>query len=970
MPGAPFEQVLVHARKMAARLEADRKSDRELLEAFTQRRDQSAFESLVIRHGPMVQSVCRRLLRDVADADDAFQATFCVLARKASSIRKVESVGSWLYGVAVRTARHCLAANSRRQFCERQHARSEAVQALDNMTWGELRGVFDEELARINTAYRGPVLLCLLEGCTQEEAARKLGLSQRTLRRRFKLGRDLMQQRLARRGIALTTGLAATLLSQNHTVAAPSALLVRSTVTAGFSTVFRPGLGTAVSLRVAGLVAQAVQLPVLGKLKHILIGIVLASVFVAGGGVIALNIFGLGESGQTGSDERGPELRNSGEQAKERAAKALPPRDQFGDPLPAHVIARLGSMRLRHGGGPYAAAFSPDGRRLASVSSVDKMIRIWDATDGRQLLCINDAEESRRAGVRPVGNFFALSFSPDGETLATSMPIRLWDTKTGRLLRDVVSDYGQLPWVAFSPDGKCVAYGARTWAPPDLQSSKVVVIDVATGATLWEFAVAQKTFCTCAAFSPDGKTLAACMGDALICRWSLETGKELPVLTGHEQRIRSLVFTADGRTLFSGGGDSTIRIWDVSSNKETRRFSFEEKYAAVQITSDGATADPAPLLALSLDGKFLVSGHIQEVRVWDIAQGKELSRFKVENRPIDSMSLSADGKILATANPSDPGVRLWEIPSGKALSINEKSPINLQDACISPNGQIIVSGGYATQICTWDANTGAILRQFPSYGRAVILPDNKTLVGGGWNDGIVHVWDLESGLERRAIKVDPKGVYRLAATSDGKTLITSWPQSGSSIRFWDLETGQEKPPTAGQPIPSSNEILLGSWGQKFATFHPDRSTVYLWDTATGKQQLRLAYSQKQPASLGYSLNGKLLAVGGYDGILNVWDATTGKLLHESKPGPDLTHLTFSADGRTIFWASQQENVIHALEVHTWKERYRLEGQPGRINSLAASRDGKRLVSTGDDGTGLVWDLTDKRIEEKNTSGNK
>src|SRR4051794_7962829 len=118
MAGAPFEQVLVHARKMAARLEADRLTDRQLLEAFVQRRDQAAFESLVTRHGPMVQSVCRRLLRDAADADDAFQATFCVLARKASSIRKAESVGSWLYGVAVRTARHSLVADSRRQACE------------------------------------------------------------------------------------------------------------------------------------------------------------------------------------------------------------------------------------------------------------------------------------------------------------------------------------------------------------------------------------------------------------------------------------------------------------------------------------------------------------------------------------------------------------------------------------------------------------------------------------------------------------------------------------------------------------------------------------------------------------------------------------------------------------------------------------------------------------------------------------
>src|SRR5262249_54605478 len=161
------------------------------------------------------------------------------------------------------------------------------------------------------------------------------------------------------------------------------------------------------------------------------------------------------------------------------------------------------------------------------------------------------------------------------------------------------------------------------------------------------------------------------------------------------------------------------------------------KYAKSMVTTDGRTGDPAPLLAVSSDGKMVVSGHIRQVRCWDVEQGKELSLFRVDSHSISTLSLSPDGKTLATASMGDGGVRLWEIPTGKPVLPYDAPRSQLQGVVISADGKLIASGGYDDDIRTWDALTGAELRRFPSKGRSALTADGATLVGGGWNDGFI-----------------------------------------------------------------------------------------------------------------------------------------------------------------------------------------------------------------------------------------
>ena len=173
-----------------------------LLERFAADRDSAAFEALVGRHGPMVLATCRRMLPDPHDADDAFQATFLVLARKAGSIRDPDRLGPWLHGVARRVAARSRALAGRRRSVERPGGDEPMDTSPDALEGAEVREVLDEELARLPEKYRAPLVLCYLDGLTHDEAAEALRWPVGTVRSRLAGGRDRLRDRLTRRGLA------------------------------------------------------------------------------------------------------------------------------------------------------------------------------------------------------------------------------------------------------------------------------------------------------------------------------------------------------------------------------------------------------------------------------------------------------------------------------------------------------------------------------------------------------------------------------------------------------------------------------------------------------------------------------------------------------------------------------------------------------------------------------------------------
>jgi RNA polymerase sigma-70 factor (ECF subfamily) len=219
------------------------RNDAQLLDDFAGRRDQTAFATLVRRHGRLVLAVCRRVLGNAHEAEDAFQATFLVLARRAGALRLRHSLSSWLYGVAYRLALKTRTRASRQRQHEARAAAAHMSPAHDNLSWNEVRAVLDEELTRLPERLRAPLILCYLTGKTQDEAAQHIGWSLATFRRRLERGRILLRDRLTRRGLALSAALSA-LLAQDALAAVPVPLLTGTVETA---TAFAAGQGPVTS---------------------------------------------------------------------------------------------------------------------------------------------------------------------------------------------------------------------------------------------------------------------------------------------------------------------------------------------------------------------------------------------------------------------------------------------------------------------------------------------------------------------------------------------------------------------------------------------------------------------------------------------------------------------------------------------------------------------------------------------------
>src|SRR6516165_2978278 len=215
-----MDTVIRHLRRAVLRQDRAGKMDGQLLASFIDQKDDAAFEALVRRHGPMVFGVCRRVVGNHHDAEDAFQATFLVLARKASSVSPRAMVANWLHSVALRTAMKAKVMTAKRRRREKQVEHMPEPEAAEQDQWRDLQAVLDQELNGLPENYRLPILLCDLEGKRIKEAAQQLGWPQGSLAGRLARGRKLLAKRLASRGVALSAGSVAAVVSQNAVSAA------------------------------------------------------------------------------------------------------------------------------------------------------------------------------------------------------------------------------------------------------------------------------------------------------------------------------------------------------------------------------------------------------------------------------------------------------------------------------------------------------------------------------------------------------------------------------------------------------------------------------------------------------------------------------------------------------------------------------------------------------------------------------
>jgi RNA polymerase sigma factor (sigma-70 family) len=280
------DSIIQHLRRAVLRSGAGL-SDSQLLESFITDKDAAAFEALVRRHGRMVQGVCLRVLRHRHDAEDAFQATFLVLAHKAVSVCPRDMLGNWLYGVANTTALRAKVAAAKRQAREKQVSDMPEPQAPEPGQWDVLQPLLDQELTRLPDKYRIPIVLCDLEGRPRREVASQLKIPEGTLSSRLTTARRLLAKRLTSRGMAVSGAALAALVTQNALSASVPPTLVAATVKAVTLLATGQAAAVCVSAPVLALKEGVLKAMFINKLKTLTTALVMLGIVTVGAGLVA-----------------------------------------------------------------------------------------------------------------------------------------------------------------------------------------------------------------------------------------------------------------------------------------------------------------------------------------------------------------------------------------------------------------------------------------------------------------------------------------------------------------------------------------------------------------------------------------------------------------------------------------------------------------------------------------------------------
>jgi RNA polymerase sigma factor (sigma-70 family) len=419
MPEIILDHLLRSLRRAAGRGAGDELTDGQLLERFIRQRDAAALEVLIWRHGPMVLGVCRRLLRQSSDVEDAFQATFLVFLRKARSIRTHKALGGWLYRVAVRTALRARAAAARRTALE-QKTEARAPEPAANLTGPELRPVLDEEINRLPDRYRVPVVLCYLEGKTKEEAARLLGCPPGTVSSRLARARARLRPRLARRGLGLTSTALAALLIKTTASAMPPAHLVQATIKSGMLWIAGGSLaGTGIPASIATLTKGTLKAMVLAKVKTLAVSLLAVSLASLGAGLVLHPA--IVSHVQAGQDE--PVAAAPDEQPPKPPAETAP-----GKPAASSV-----SDHRQAKGWPsfppapgYSWAVGPNGIQPPGWFTSDKVLTIIDEDKNGALIVIL-SHPPAGSGIQ-AAQYRPVAFDADGKRFLLQSAISLLNT--------------------------------------------------------------------------------------------------------------------------------------------------------------------------------------------------------------------------------------------------------------------------------------------------------------------------------------------------------------------------------------------------------------------------------------------------------------------------------------------------------------------------------------------------------------
>jgi eukaryotic-like serine/threonine-protein kinase len=458
-------------------------------------------------------------------------------------------------------------------------------------------------------------------------------------------------------------------------------------------------------------------------------------------------------------------------------------------------------------------AFAPDGKRLASIS--DRALQVWDAQNGKELFSVFSPQP-----------LFKVVFSPDGQRLATAgmgQAVRIWDAVSGQELMTLAGHIATVQDLAFHPSNCCLATCSedRTVKLWDLKSGEELI--TLRGHTDAVFSVS---------FDRDGWRLVSGSADGTIKTWETTSEQDCLTLRGNSDVVWTLAFSPDGKRLASGGHDLTVRIWDVDRGLETLCL-LGHSSRVIKV-------------AFSPDGRFLASasgGHLNqdrvfpgEIKIWDLAAGRELLTLDDHPGAVHSLAFRGDGLLASAEN--DGAVHLYDPLTGKLLNVVRAHNKPVQDVVFSSDGKLFATcsnlveqaPSMQSEVRLWDSRTlqeVALLGTFPTSIRHLAFSHDSKLLAGAGADQTIPIWDVNSGRQKHLLRGHTKQVYDVAFSPDDLRLVSA--SLDHTFKIWDVLTGMEM-----LDFPAHAVAVLG---------------------------------------LAFSPDGNRLASSGYDRLIKLWDAT-------------------------------------------------------------------------------------------------